>query len=152
MSDEAQAASPTAPESTSESAPNLRYCGLIRRLIAMSYDAMLLFSFLFFAALLVLPITPDGSHPLFRLYLLGISFGYFAWPWVRGGQTLGMKAWRIRLEQLDGSRVTWYQAGIRFAVALLAWIPAGFGYWRSLFDPQSRAWHDEASQTRLIVY
>ncbi len=128
-----------------------RPCGMIRRMVVMGYDAMLLFSVIFFAAMAVAPITPYGSHPLFRLYLIAICYLYFAWPWVKGGQTLGMKAWRVRVQQPDGSRITWKQAAIRFVVALLAWLPAGFGYWRALADPQWRAWPDLASGTELVV-
>lgn len=144
--------SETLSEEASSDTPPVHYCGMLRRFIAIIYDAMLLFSFLFFAGLLVLPITPEGGHPLFQLYLLAVSFLYFGWPWVKGGQTLGMKAWRFRVEQLDGSRITWSQAAIRFAVSILSWLPAGFGYWRALADPQRRAWHDQASRTRLVVY
>ena len=81
-------------------------CGLARRLGAMTYDGMLLFAVLFVATLAVLPLTegdaiPSGN-PLYAGYLLLITYLYFAGQWVRGGRTLGMRAWRIRLLARDG--------------------------------------------------
>ena len=40
---------------------------------------------------------------LYRGWLLAVAFGYFGFCWVRGGQTLGSRAWRIRLQSADGS-------------------------------------------------
>jgi uncharacterized RDD family membrane protein YckC len=131
--------------------------GLFRRLSAMFYDALLLFGVLYFAAALVLLLTrfvfadnlvPD--NPFFRLYLIGVSFFYFGWFWTHGGQTLGMKAWRIRLTRCDGGRVTWKDALIRFVAALISWLPAGLGYLWILLDRERRAWHDRLSATAVV--
>ena len=58
-----------------------------------------------------------GSDPAltFVLFLtLYLFFGYF---WTRNGQTLGMQAWRIRIENMDGTSVSWSQALRRYAAA-----------------------------------
>jgi uncharacterized RDD family membrane protein YckC len=127
--------------------------GLPRRLAAVIYDAMLLFSVLFFATLPVLLLTSGHAvppaNPVLRLYLVAVAFLYFAWPWTHGGQTLGMRAWRLRVVQVDGSPITWAQATRRFGASLLSWAPLGAGFLWVLVDPERLAWHDRLSGTRL---
>jgi len=130
--------------------------GLLRRLGAMFYDSLLLAAVLFFAALPYLLIaggTPTGalSRYLFQLYLLACVFFFFGWFWTHGGQTLGMRAWRIRLARSDGAGVTWADAGKRFALALCSLLFLGLGYLWVLHDREKLAWHDRLSGTRLIV-
>jgi uncharacterized RDD family membrane protein YckC len=131
-------------------AQSLLAAGLFRRLAAIFYDSLLLFSTLFMATFFVQPLMQDNVSLAYRLYLLIICFFYFAYPWKKTGQTLGMLAWRIRLESTTGQACTWQQLAIRFAVSIVSWLVAGLGFWRVLFDPERRAWHDLASSTRLV--
>jgi len=100
---------------------------LLRRLGAIVYDTLLLFAVLFIATALVLPLTEGtaipAGHPLFSLYILVICFLFYAWFWTHGGQTLGMRAWKLRLQQHSGAAVTWTQALLRFGLAALWLLP-----------------------------
>lgn len=49
---------------------------------------------------------------------------FFAYFWTRVGQTLGMQVWRIRIENLDGSTVSWTQALIRYVTASVVFFAA----------------------------
>jgi uncharacterized RDD family membrane protein YckC len=128
-----------------------RFCGLLRRIGIIIYDAFLLIALLLFAA--VPPVVLHGGaiedSPLFTVYLMFVAFLFFGGFWAYGGQTLGMKAWRVRLRQVDGSAVTWRDAAIRFAAAITSWIPLGAGYLWCLIDRDGLAWHDRLSGTRL---
>lgn len=127
-------------------------CGLARRLAAVVYDALLLIAVLFFAALPVVLLhggAVEGSI-LFDVYLVGVAFAFYGWFWTHGGQTIGMRAWRVRVVRADGSPVRWADAGIRFAVAILSWIALGAGFWWCLLEREGRTWHDRASGTRLV--
>jgi uncharacterized RDD family membrane protein YckC len=42
---------------------------------------------------------------------------FFAYFWTRVGQTLGMQVWRVRIENLDGTTISWTQALIRYVTA-----------------------------------
>ena len=127
--------------------------GLLRRLAAIAYDACLLFAVLFVATALVLPFTGGQAvapgNRLFFLYLLAVSYLYFAWFWTHGGQTLGMRAWHIRVRASDGGAVTWKRAALRFLVSLLSWGALGAGFLWAAFDARRRAWHDRLSHTTL---
>lgn len=96
-----------------------------RQLISAVYDGLLLIALLLIAAAITVPLTQAGiispNSPLLSLYLLTVCFLFYAGFWVHGGQTLGMHVWHIRIEQMDGSTITWKQALIRFVSGLPAW-------------------------------
>ena len=148
--------------------------GLLRRVGAIFYDGLLLLGTLFIATALVLLLTGGAAVPSanqwFPIYLLSICFLFYGWFWTHGGQTLGMRAWKIRLQQPGGEPVTWRQALLRFVLsslwaplAILPWsIPAldsrmkpaislamGGGFF--LFTLLTR-WHDRYSNTRLVLH
>lgn len=51
----------------------------------------------------------------FTLFL--VLYLFFAYFWTRIGQTLGMQVWRVRIENLDGTSVSWTQALKRYVTA-----------------------------------
>jgi len=127
-------------------------CALPRRLAAVFYDGLLLIA-LWMAATALVVILFQGEVPArnigFQIYLLVVSWGYFAICW-RGGSTLGMKAWRITIIS-NQNTVGWSQTLIRFGVSILSWAAFGLGFLWSLGHPEKAAWHDLASGTRLLV-
>lgn len=119
----------------------------------MVYDGLLLLGLWMIAtAIVIVPLGHgiEPGTPGFRLYLLIVAWAYFAISWRRGGQTLGMKAWRIRL-LAEPAPISWGQATLRFAVALLSLGCLGLGFVWSLFHPRRATWHDLATATRLVV-
>lgn len=113
--------------STLSSAVNISPASLLRHLGAICYDTLLLFGALFMATLLVLPLTGgeaiESGNPLFSFYIFSGCFFFYGWFWTHGGQTLGMRAWKIRLQRCDGGNVTWRQALLRFSLASLWLLP-----------------------------
>ncbi len=99
---------------------------VIKRLLAIFYDSFLLIAVLFLAMALLLLILggyqSQAGNPLMTAYLLVISYVFFGWFWTHGGQTLGMRAWKLRVQQGNGDPVSWMQAALRFITALPAWI------------------------------
>lgn len=130
-------------------------CGLPRRLMAILYDGLLLFSILFFATVIILPFKGGAavaSHNIsYNLYLVIISYIYFAWQWIHGGQTLGMRAWRIRVLNYDGEMTDWKHASLRFVFSMVSWLICAIGFLWSLIDNQKRTLHDLWSRTILII-
>lgn len=93
-----------------------------------------------------------GSLParLMQLIYLAMAFAFFGWFWTHGGQTLGMRAWKIRVVDLNNQPLTWTQAGMRFFWSLISWMVFGLGYVWALFDPEQLTLHDRMSKTRLV--
>jgi uncharacterized RDD family membrane protein YckC len=112
--------------------------GLIRRLAALFYDALLAVALAFAATFALLPLTRGeailpasqgvAAHAYHAL-LAVLVFAYFGSSWTQSGQTLGMRAWRIRLETADGRRLRWGESLVRCLLgAALAWL-AVLGAW-----------------------
>lgn len=120
----------------------------------MIYDSLLVVALLMVAAAIVViaggsEIRP-GTH-WFQAYLLAVWWAYFAVCWRMGGQTVGMRAWRVKLITDRGDRIGWASSLLRFALALVSAAAGGLGYIWSLFDADRRTWHDLAASTRLVV-
>jgi uncharacterized RDD family membrane protein YckC len=125
------------------------------RLAAMVYDGLLLFAVLFVATAALTPVTGGGPvsaglQPLYRLYLLAVGFGFFGWFWTHGGQTLGMRAWRLRVVGADGRPPGWGTALLRFFGAGASAAALGLGYLWALVDRRNRCWHDMLSRTVVV--
>ena len=122
--------------------------GIARRLAGMLYEAVLLFAIAYFAGFAFhfasrgAPI--EGALRLaYQALLCAVFAAYFLWCWLRGGQTLAMKAWRLRLV-----RVTPRRALLRFALALVL-VPTGISLLWALFDRDGQFLHDRLAGTRL---
>lgn len=124
------------------------------RLAAMIYESLLIAAVAFVASFAALPLVGDLHTPwqrhLYQAWLLAVLFGYFAAFWLRGGQTLAMKTWRIRLVDRDGARITPRQAVLRFAVALGGICLGGVGLWWAFIDRDHQFLHDRIAGTLLI--
>jgi uncharacterized RDD family membrane protein YckC len=132
--------------------PVQRPSGLARRLAALGYDALLLLAaFLVLTGLLIgLRGSEIPPHTWwFQGLIVCVCVLFYTWFWTHGGQTLGMRAWRIRVHRDDGEALRWRDALLRFGAAWLSVLPAGWGFWSCLFDPEKRCWHDRVTRTRV---
>ena len=134
--------------------------GLLRRLGALFYDSLLLAALLMVVTAALLPLTGGeaidaAKNPLLECVYRGLLpvpvALYYGIPWTRRGQTLGMVAWRLRLERADGSLPRWPDVPKRLAAATLSLLPAGLGWWWMLVDRERLAWHDRLSGTRIVL-
>ena len=159
------------------------YPSLLKRLLAALYDSFLILATLFIAIALTLPFTKGEvaaeNNIFMSFYLLIVIYIFYGWFWTHGGQTLGMRVWKQKLTQLDGSTVNWQQTFIRlltglpawllFLVGLLLWsfpdkielaetfasVPkwlfAIIGFIWVLLDNRNNNWRDKISGTHVIV-
>jgi uncharacterized RDD family membrane protein YckC len=86
---------------------------------------------------------------LYRVGLVAIALLYYGFFWRRSGQTLGMRAWRLVLRSVTGSKLSAAQILARGATAPLAWLPAGLGVLWLYIDPEHRALQDRWTATRV---
>ncbi|MBS0583186.1 MAG: RDD family protein [Proteobacteria bacterium] len=127
------------------------------RLIAAVYDLFPLLALWFFATIAAIALTGGvlevhrlGHKLLVQALLLAVSAAYFVVSWLRGGQTVGMKPWRLRVVGVDGAAIDVKRALLRFAVALVSLGALGLGFFWCLVDRERRAWHDIAAGTLLV--
>jgi uncharacterized RDD family membrane protein YckC len=114
----------------------------------MGYEAILLFGVGFFAAWLFFFASGgrDATHGweryVLQLFILAVFAAYFLWCWLRGGQTLAMKAWHVRVVE-----VTPQKALLRFLLAFLL-LPVSIPW--ALLDRDGQFLHDRLAGTRLV--
>ncbi len=75
---------------------------------------------------------------------------YAVVSWSRGGQTLGMRPWRLHVMAIDGNIATRNALIRRYLVGTLSLLLGGLGFWWAWFDRDHLTWHDRASATRLV--
>lgn len=128
---------------------------LFRRLAAGFYDLLLLAGLLMFVGFAVI-VARQGEAvapgtPWFRALVLAVAALFYAGFWSRDGQTLGMRAWRLRVVDEHGRPPRFGVCLLRFFAALLSLAPFGLGLWWMLWDPQRRTWHDRLTHTRVLL-
>ena len=158
--------------------PDLIAPSLRRRLGSFVYEGVLLFGVLVISDYLFASLVQQ-RHALylrqagmaFLFIVLGI---YFVWFWSHGGQTVAMKAWRIRLVDRAGRQVSQARALLRYLLSWLWFMPAwlatylfakpnlgvyfgamfaGVAVWAMLswLHPTRQFPHDLLSGTRLVA-
>jgi uncharacterized RDD family membrane protein YckC len=76
---------------------------------------------------------------------------YYVYSWKIGGQTLGMRAWKIKIVPSDEqANLTWLQALIRFIVGIVSTLLLGLGLFWKLASKNNQSWMDFASRSKTI--
>ena len=145
-------------DKNTNAAVEARRVSLLRRFGAIIYDSIAIVALLFFATLPIVIMLKGqaigAENPFYFLYLVLIAYFYFAISWTRGGQTLGMRAWKIRIfKNADETHaVNGADAMKRFSMAILSWLVLGLGFISAAFNKNKLAWHDRISNTHLRRY
>src|SRR5690606_10383881 len=88
---------------------------------------------------------------LYQALLLLTAAGFFIGFWIRGGQTLGMRAWRLRIERGTGEALDLRTGIVRFLAGLLSLGALGLGLVWIWLDRDRTSWHDRIAGTRFVV-
>lgn len=149
----------------SDTAEALPRAGLFRRLAALLYDSFLVAAIWMLLGYVVLAFFGADSNQvvnervetdplqdfiLFTMMVLSCS-GFYLYFWMRSGQTLGMLAWRMRLEDLDGQLLRPGQALLRFLAAWPSFFCLGLGYLWLYVDINGDTLHDRLCKTRVVL-
>lgn len=127
------------------------------RLLALSYDffPMLGVWFSVGAAALALnhnqPVRVGSVAGWLELIALwAVTGAYAVISWHRGGQTLGMRPWRLRVTDARGGTALIAALIRRYVVGSVSLLLAGFGFWWAWIDRDGLTWHDRVSGTRMV--
>jgi uncharacterized RDD family membrane protein YckC len=124
------------------------------RLLALTYDALPMIPLLMGVSLLFLWLNGGRTverQPLLQLATFATMWlsvgGYFVYSWRRGGQTMGMRPWRLRVVSREGGAASNRQLWLRYAVATLTPV---FGLAWAFVDKERRALYDLAAGTAFV--
>jgi len=133
-----------------------RPASLVRRLGSAFYDLLLTIALAMIATFPFLLLVGDATHGwkrhLLQAWILAVVGVYYVGFWTRGGQTLPMKTWRIRLVRADtGGAVNAGRAVHRYLLAVLGLAAAGLGFAWAFFDRDRLFLHDRLAGTMLVM-
>ncbi|MGF1697301.1 RDD family protein [Vibrio lamellibrachiae] len=143
--------------------------GLMRRFGALFYDSLIVMAILMMSGGLIVAILEAlvalgavnyapyidvsdllGNHPIwspiYTFYLVAIAVYFFVFFWTRAGQTLGMRAWKLQIQNEQGGAISVTQALIRLATSAF-----GLANLTVPFDPQKRGFQDIWAKTKVVV-
>ncbi|MCL9775616.1 RDD family protein [Vibrio methylphosphonaticus] len=143
--------------------------GLFRRLGALFYDSLIVLALVMMAGGLVVAILEAlvaagllsyGSYtdvsdllsrhpvwsPIYTAYLAIVWVYFFVYFWTKAGQTLGMRAWKLQVQNLQGGRITVTQALIRLATSAF-----GLANLAVPVDTKKRGFQDIWAKTQVVV-
>ncbi len=152
------------PVSLLEQYQNSPHAHFFKRLGAYVYDVMVLIAVLMLATAIALTVviiahkmgildlsayrdTADylSKNSIFIVYLALIIAGFFSYFWTKAGQTIGMKAWRLRVQNSDGSNISIMQSLIRLSTSAF-----GLGNILALFQNRN-AFQDLWAECEVVV-
>jgi uncharacterized RDD family membrane protein YckC len=159
--------------------PRLTAAPLVRRMAAFMYEGVLLFGIVFATGLVFAVVTHQDNGLKMRTALLAVQFFvigvYFIGLWLRGGQTLALKTWHLRVLTDRGLPLTPRRALARYLASYVWILPplalasalhlpstwAIFGLvcaWivlyalSALLHPRRQFWHDALCDTAVAGY
>ncbi|MFT7110238.1 MAG: putative RDD family membrane protein YckC [Psychrobacter glaciei] len=141
-------------QNKTETAIQVSNAGPLVRLAAMLYDALLMLAMWLVAGGIAVAINGGEQISTNNPFLPSIMFIVWIWFnlhfWRRGGQTLGMRSWRLRILSTTCKPLTYTQCLLRLVVAVPSCALFYLGYLWILVDKDGLAWHDRYSETRII--
>ena len=124
------------------------------RLLALCYDALPVLALLMMTSAVFLwlhggrTVESDPVFGALEFAAMWLLVGaYFVTSWRRGGQTIGMRPWRLQVLGSDGRSAPLQRLCLRYAVASV--IPGLCLLWAP-FDAQRRGLHDMAADTLVV--
>ncbi len=137
----------------------------MRRMAALLYDGFLVAAiWMLLGFAMQLFVGPDTNRlvdgvvqtdpvldAILFILMLASGSGFYIWFWVKSGQTLGMIAWRIKLENVEGGLISVQQGLIRYVCAWPAFFLLGLGYLWIYVDSERDAAHDKLSRSKVVL-
>jgi uncharacterized RDD family membrane protein YckC len=141
-------------DSSTNSRPIAVPAALGWRLLALVYDLLPTIPMVLVISTVILalhggrPIEHSPAWAAVQWVLIWLLVGqYFVVSWRRGGQTMGMRPWRLQVLAADGKPASWRASWLRYLVASLT--PGLCLLW-TLVDDERRGLHDLAAGTLLV--
>jgi len=151
---------------TQENHADFPRAGFKRRIGALLYDylvGMAVYAVAHFIGFIVIAVLAnlnptvcdDGADiqqclitsDVYSGYLIAVVCLFFIWFWTHGGQTLGMRAWRLKVQRMDGSSITTRQAMIRLCTGFF-----GLGnIWLWSKESEMMSLQDRMSGSEIVV-
>jgi len=132
--------------------PEFKYAGFWIRLLALFLDWFIflgIIGYLLFGS----EVTKIGNGSInvnYSGWKIIVPFLYFIIFWIWLGATPGKLLCRIKIIEINGGKLSWQKALIRFFSYILSAAALFIGFIWAAFDPKKQAWHDKIAKTYVI--
>ena len=135
---------------------------LWKRLFSTLYDALILcaLSLAYFGlatafSTLLLGQNPDEFKPNASGVWVQIGWivtilGFYCYFWLKIGQTVAMKAWKLKVVNDDGAPLSLRTCLLRCVLGFIGLACFGLGYLWAIVDRDKKALHDRLTRTSVI--
>lgn len=131
---------------------NHRKTQLWKHLTALLYDIFPILAIWLVTSLFLLLVRGgteiDPGTPWLTALLIAEVWLYFAYSWKKGGQTLGMRAWKIQIANFQ--ELSWVQVSLRFMAGVISALLLGIGLWARIWSARQQTWMDLACGQPVI--
>lgn len=154
------------PEKNQENHADFLRASFMRRFGALMYDflvAMAVYAVAHFIGFIIVAILANLNPTfcsdnadiqqclitsnVYSSYLIAVVCFFFIWFWTHGGQTLGMRAWRLKVQRMNGASITPFQALLRLATGFF-----GLGnIWLLSKNSEGMSLQDRISGSEIVV-
>lgn len=145
--------SPQGSKVTSNRARSATNAPFYARVFALVYDSLIVVAIWMFASAVYLPMAggpASPGDPWYRAFLMFLAAAYFVGLWHFGGQTVGMRAWRIQLRDAQtDSRLSFVRGAIRFVAAILLTLLFAVSWW-PLLAGKPQTIHDRLARSAVF--
>lgn len=123
-----------------------------RRLASLGYEMLFVLAILLTASFIavIMAKEPLRYRLYFQFYLFFCLLGYFAISWHYSGQTIAMRAWRLRLVTFNNQPLRLSRCLLRFTLAFAGLSLGGVGFLWAFFDRDRLFLHDRLGQTKIV--
>src|SRR5262245_51827330 len=129
--------------------------GIGRRFLSLLYEGLLAFAIAFLAGVAFYGAAEGRltgqTRLLFQTYLFLVLGIYFIACWSRGGRTLAMQTWKMRVVRRDGAPISVRRAALRYALAWISLASLGAGFLWACVDRDRQFLHDRLAGTRIVM-
>ena len=124
-----------------------------RRLASALYEVLILAALLLIATFPFLAVFGDATQgwrrAALQLWVVAVCGAYFVWFWTRGGQTLPMKTWNLKVVREDGAPLGAARALHRYFLAVLGTVAFGLTFAWAFVDRDRQFLHDRLAGTAI---
>lgn len=123
---------------------------------AFIYDIFPLFGILVITSGLTLVFRSGNDVHAYTWWFIALIYCeialYYIYFWKVGGQTIGMRAWKIKIKpkKINQKELSWFQACLRFLVGLLSIALLGLGIFWKVFSKNKSTWMDMISNSQTL--
>ena len=132
---------------------NSQFVSPVKRLAATIYDFFLLLGVWFGCGSIALWLN-EGEilHPAIGAFIvLASAWGFYSFFWIKGGRTLGMAAWNIKICSSTEKSINLIQTTKRFIINIFIVFTLGLPLLQIYFSKDKKALNDRLSGTELTL-